>query len=97
MKKTIQMMKNNGLFDSMVHNIMTNRMSKNAVADILDEVCVQDETFEDTFFNDIHDLGLNIIWKELCAEADNRYYEEEARKQETIEDLLKKIIDLMSK
>ena len=98
MEKTIQMMKKNGLFDSLVHEIMNHGMSKDAVAVILDEICHADVNFEDTFFNDIHELGLNIIMKELCFEADIIHEAElEAKKQETIEDLLKKIINLLSK
>jgi len=96
MEKTIQMMKESGLFDSLVQNIVFNGMSKDAVAVAIDKVCEIDENFEDTFFNDLHELGLCIIWKELCFEAE-KLHELEAKKQESIEDLLKKIIELMSK
>ena len=96
MEKTIQMMKDNGLFHSFVKQMTTHGASKEALAVVIDNVCEIDENFEDTFFNDLHDLGLCIIWKELCAEA-TRICEAEAQKQETIEDLLKKIIDLLSK
>jgi hypothetical protein len=94
MEKTIQMMKKNGLFDGLVHEIMSHDMPKCAVADILDEICCADGNFEDTFFNDLHELGLSIVWKELCHEATIRH-EAEAQKQETIEDLLKKVINLL--
>lgn len=98
MKKTIQMMKDNGLFESLVQNILTKDMPKEAVAVALDTVCEADENFENTFFNDIHEIGLNIIWKELCYEAERIHEADlEAQKQESIEDLLKKIIELMSK
>ena len=96
MEKTIQMMKENGLFDSLVQNILTKQMPKDAVAVALNAVCEADENFEDTFFNDLHELGLCIIWKELCFEAE-KLHELEAKEQESIEDLLKKIIELMSK
>lgn len=96
MEKTIEMMKKSGLFDSLVQNILTKNMPKDAVAVAIDHVCEIDENFEDTFFNDLHELGLCIIWKELCAEAEE-VHRTEAKKQETIEDLLKKIIELMSK
>lgn len=96
MEKTIQMMKETGLFDSLVENILKKDMPKDAVAVAIDVVCTADENFEDTFFNDIHNIGLNIIWKELCHEANMRF-EAEEQKQENIEDLLKKIIELLSK
>lgn len=96
MEKTIRMMKKNGLFDNTVHEILEHDLPKEVFASAIDRVCEFDENFEDTFFNDLHELGLCIIWKELCAEA-NRIREAEVQKQETIEDLLKKIIDLMSK
>ena len=96
MEKTIQMMKESGLFDSLVENILKKDMPKDAVAVAIDHVCEIDENFEDTFFNDLHELGLCIIWKELCFEAEE-VHRTEAKKQETIEDLLKKIIELMSK
>ena len=72
MEKTIQMMKESGLFDSLVKNILTKNMPKEAVAVALDTICEMDENFEDTFFNDIHTIGLNIIWKELCSEVAKR-------------------------
>lgn len=91
MDKTIKMMKESGLFDSLVKNILKKGMSKDAVALALDAVCEADENFEYTFLNDIHEIGLNIIWKELCYGAE--VYREE--KQETVEDLLKKIVNLL--
>ena len=96
MEKTIQLMKEIGLFDSLVDNILTKHMSKDAVAITLDHVCEADENFENTFFDDLHEHGMNIIWKELCYGAEVRR-EEDLKKQETVEDLLKKIIDLLSK
>lgn len=84
MEKTIQMMKNHGLFDSLVQNILTKDMPKEAVAVAIDVVCTADENFEDTFFNDIHEVGLNIIWKELCSEVAKRKAED-LKKQETAE------------
>jgi hypothetical protein len=76
MEKTIQMMKKNGLFDGLVHEIMIHGMPKDAIANILDEVCCADGNFEDTFFNDLHELGMSIIWKELCSEAEKRKVED---------------------
>ena len=96
MEKTIQMMKDNGLFHSFVKQMTTHGSTKEALAVVIDNVCEIDENFEETFFNDLHELGLCIIWEELRAEA-NRVCEIEAKKQETVEDLLKKIIDLLSK
>ena len=99
MEKTIQLMKESGLFDSLVDNMLTKGMPKDAVAVALDAVCSRDEHFEDTFFNDLHEIGMQIIWNELCFSADIRR-EENLKKQETnketVEDLLKKIIDLLS-
>lgn len=84
MEKTIQMMKDNGLFDSLVQNILTKDIPEEAVAVAIDVVCTADENFEDTFFNDIHEVGLNIIWKELCSEVAKRKGED-LKKQETVE------------
>ena len=84
MEKTIQMMKESGLFDSLVNNILTKNMPKEAVAVALDTICEMDENFEDTFFNDIHTIGLNVIWKELCSEVAKRKGEY-MKKQETAE------------
>ena len=94
MDKTIQMMKESGLFDSLVENILKKGMSKDAVALALDAVFEADENLEYTFLNDIHEIGLNIIWKELCYGAEI-YREENLKKQETVEDLLKKIVNLL--
>ena len=100
MEKTIQLMKESGLFDSLVDNILKKDMPKDAVAVALDAVCSRDGNFEDTFFNDMHELAMCIIWKELCWGAEVRREEDLVKKQEsereTIEDLLKKIIDLLS-
>lgn len=96
MEKTIQMMKKSGLFDSLVQNIHEKDMPKEALAVAIDSVCELDENFEDIFFNDIHELGLHIIWGELMMVVDTLPDKPEA-KQETVEDLLKKIIELMSK
>jgi hypothetical protein len=96
MEKTIQMMKESGLFDSLVDNILHKDMPKEAVAVAIDHVCELEETFEDTFFNDLHELGMCIIWKELCDAVAVRK-EEDLKKQETVEDLLKKVIELLSK
>lgn len=84
MEKTIQMMKKSGLFDSLVHDILTKDMPKDAVAVAINVVCTADENFEDTFFNDIHNIGLNVIWDALCAEAEKRKVED-VKKQETAE------------
>ena len=93
MEKTILMMKEVGMFDTLVQNMLSNGMSKEAVAVALDSACEMDENFECTYFNDLHEIGLNIIWDALCFEAEKRY----EKKQETVEDLLKKLIELMSK
>lgn len=84
MEKTIQMMKESGLFDSLVENILTKNMPKEAVAVALDSICEMDENFEDTFFNDIHTIGLNVIWEGLCVEAEKRKGAD-LKKQETVE------------
>ena len=76
MEKTIQMMKENGLFDSVVQNIMFNGVTKEAVSIALDRLCEMDENFEDTFFNDINTIGLNVIWEALCIEAEKRKVED---------------------
>jgi hypothetical protein len=94
MDKTIKMMKESGLFDSLVDNILKKGMSKDAVALALDAVFEADENLEYTFLNDIHEIGLNIIWKELCYGVEV-YKEENLKEQETVEDLLKKIINLL--
>lgn len=83
MEKTIQMMKETGLFDSLVDNILKKGMPKNAVADALDHICEMDNNFEDTFFNDLHEIGLNIIWKELCFAVEVKN-EENLKKEETM-------------
>ena len=70
MEKTIQKMKESGLFDSMVDNILHHGMPKDAVDFAIDQVCQIDEDFEDIFLNDIHNIGLDIIWKNLCAEVE---------------------------
>lgn len=67
MEKTIKMMKESGLFDSLVQNIYEEDMPKEAVAVALDEVCAMDENFETTLYSELHDLGLSIIWKELMT------------------------------
>lgn len=67
MEKTIQLMKESGLFDSLVKNIHEKDMSIDAVALALDNVCAVDENFEDTFFNDMHKLAMDIIWGELMT------------------------------
>ena len=94
MEKTIQMMKDSGMFDSLVDNILKKDMPKEAVAMALDVICEDDENFETTFFNDLHELGLNVIWKNLCFEAEKR--KADLNKLDAVEDLLKKIIDLLS-
>lgn len=71
MEKTIKLMKYNGLFDILVDNILHKHMNKEDVAVALDSICEADENFENTFFNDFHELGLNVIWKELCAKAED--------------------------
>lgn len=81
MEKTIQMMKENGLFDSVVQNIMFNGVTKEAVSIALDRLCELDENFEDTFFNDIHTIGLNVIWEGLCVEAEKRKIEDPKKKE----------------
>lgn len=95
MEKTIQMMKESGLFDSLVQNIHEKDMPIEAVAVAIDHVCTLDENFEDTFFNDIHNLGIRIIWDGLMT-AVNNLPERTEVKQDTVEDLLKKLIDLLS-
>lgn len=90
MKKTIQMMKDNGLFESLVQNILTKGMPKDAVAVALDTVCEADENFENTFFNDIHEIGVSIIWKELCSEVAKRKVED--LKELKVEDLMNVVI-----
>ena len=67
MDKTIQMMKRSGLFDSLVKNIHRNDMPIDAVAEAIDNICTIDENFEDTFFNDMHELAMGIIWGELMT------------------------------
>jgi hypothetical protein len=96
MEKTIQKMKDTGLFDSLIENILKKDMPEDAVSFALDEICAMDENFEEIFFNDLHEVGLDIIWNELCWEAEMRKVED-LKKQETVEDLLKKIIELLSK
>lgn len=96
MEKTIQMMKDSGLFDSLVQNIHEKDMPKEAVAVAIDHVCEIDENFEHTFFNEMHDMVMEIIWGELMT-AVNCLPTKPEQKQETVEDLLKKLIELMSK
>lgn len=95
MKKTLQMMKEIGLLDSLVHDIMFADMPKEHLPCVLDAFCKVDENFEDAFLNDIREIGHEIIWSELCFEA-NKRKEETLKKQDDIEDLLKKIIELLS-
>ena len=98
MDKTIQMMKDCGMFDSMVRNIMFCDMSKDAVAGVIDKVCEHDENFEDVFFNDLHEIGMDAIWGELTFEVTKRKAQDklaEAEKQDTIEGLLKKLISML--
>jgi hypothetical protein len=96
MEKTIQMMKESGLFDSLVKNIHEKNMPVDAVAFAIDEICTMDENFEDTFFNEMHSMAMEIIWGELMT-AVNCLPTKGEQKQETVEDLLKKLIELMSK
>lgn len=67
MEKTIQRMKDSGLFDSLVKNIFFKDMPKEAVAVALDSICEVDEDFENTFFSDLHELGMGVIWDALCC------------------------------
>ena len=94
MEKTIQLMKESGLFDSLVRNICEKDMPVEAVAVALDHVCELDMNFEDTFFHDMHDIAMGIIWDELMH-AVNCLPTKGEQKQETIEDLLKKLINLL--
>ena len=82
MEKTIQKMKESGLFDSIVDNILHHGMPKDAVDFAIDQVCQIDRDFEDIFFNDIHNIGLDIIWKTLCAEVEKRKSEDDGQKEE---------------
>ena len=92
MEKTIQMMKESGLFDSLVDNILKKDMPKEAVEFALDKICEMDENFEDTFFNDLHELGVSIIWKELCSEVEKRKGED-LKKQESAEQEIHHVIN----
>lgn len=76
MEKTIKMMKESGLFDSLVENILKKDMPKEAVEYAIDEICTIDENFENCFFTDIHSIGLNVIWEGLCIEAEKRKVED---------------------
>lgn len=99
MKKTLDMMKKSGLFDSLVENIMKKDMPKEAVAVAIDHVCELDENFEHTFFNDIHNFGVDIIWNELSLEASCRMNDDMRNKQQKdlneIQSLLNEIIGLL--
>ena len=94
MEKTIQLMKERGLFDSLVENILKKEMPKEVVAHAIDYVCELDNTFEDTFFNEMHDMAMEAIWAELMT-AVNCLPTKPEQKQETVEDLLKKLINLL--
>ena len=99
MKKTLDMMKKNGLFDSLVENIMKKDMPKEAVAVAIDHVCELDEDFEHTFFNDIHNFGIDIIWDALSCESSCRMNDALRNKQQKdldeIQSLLKEVICLL--
>lgn len=93
MKKTLDMMKKSGLFDSLVENIMKKDMPKEAVAVAIDHVCELDENFEHTFFNDIHNFGVDIIWNELNSEASMK--KTQVSPLDEIQSLLNEIIGLL--
>lgn len=93
MKKTLDMMKKSGLFDSLVDNIIHKDMPKEAFAVALDHVCELDENFEHTFFNDIHNMGLEIIWNELNSEASMK--KTQVNPMDEIQSLLNEIVDLL--
>lgn len=65
MQKTIEVMKKTGLFDSLVCQMANKEMPKEAVFMGIDAVCHIDEDFADTFFEDVHDLGMGIIYEAL--------------------------------
>ena len=94
MEKTIKMMKESGLFDSLVMNIHKNGMPADAVAVALNHVCEMDESFEDTFFNEMHCMAMDIIMSELMT-AVNCLPNKGEQKKETAVDLLKKVIELL--
>ena len=95
MKKTLQMMKESGLLDYLVDDILSHGMPEEALPYALDTMCEVDENFEDVFLADLREIGHEIIWSELCFEA-NKRKEETLKKQDDIENLLKKIIELLS-
>ena len=67
MEKTIQLMKESGLFDSLVQNIREKDMPVEAVTVTLDHVCELDNNFEDTFFNEMHNMAMETIMSELMT------------------------------
>lgn len=69
MEKTLKLMKSSGLFDSLVDNMVHHDMDQEAVDVALCAVMDIDPDFEDTFLNDVHQMAVDAIWKELCAGA----------------------------
>jgi hypothetical protein len=94
MEKTIQLMKESGLFDSLVQNIHKKGMPIDAVALALDHVCELDVNFEDTFFNEMHDMAMEVIMSELMT-AVNCLPTKGEQKEESVTDLLKKLINML--
>ena len=97
MEKTIQLMKESGLFDCLVKNIHEKGMPADAVAVALDHVCDLDMNFEDTFFNEMHEMAMEVIMSELMTAVNclPTIPTKGEQKEESVTDLLKKLINML--
>lgn len=97
MNKTIRKMYDEGLFDKLVDQLMNDNLTKDEFTIMLDRICESDEDFEDVFLKESHQYCVNILWDEIWWTACQKQKEQQVINHETVEDLLKKIIDLLSK
>lgn len=77
MKKTIEMLKQNGFFQTTVDNVRRG-MSKDVMEDVLTIILLADEDFEHQWVDDVHKLGIEALWKAV---------QEEVEEQEAVEAL----------